>query len=615
MNNNRPSSRNRYIAPLAIAGIQAGIGLLGSALGIGAAAKAKKEQKKLLRKQEQDKLQGQYFEQSRGDTNVYNNTNLQGEDDIQYYAEGGNINPLASTQQPMIGRAVNNSSLAGYSTKGGNLVQIGDGVEEARGNKHKQTKIDGVSGIQLHEEGNPEPMAEIEDKEILVDGNKVLSQQLKFKGNQSYADKMRQIVKKRNKLEKEQLETTSTRKKNTTERKLASLNMAEETLFQTQELHKKIDGTKTLDKLGVGKFALGGTLGEEPIVPDGKYKGWFKTAKGYYRHPTDKNLIVGENGKPVYNYELPEGSNVFGTRDTNKPVPGSPPVPNPSNPPALTAPVMGPQNNTLDPLTKSVLAGSTNTSPASAAASTATEATTSKFGDFMNSSTGQGVLAALPGIASGIGAYIMAGNTPKLPTPILTRAENLDTRVNVNPQVSAVRGSVKATVDNILQNTSSSSNARNNIASARLKGGVDTAMIYANKENQETQLRNADSQNRQMVAGANNATMNQHSMNQYQRLNDIRTMKSAGFAHITGAIANGLNVKRTADNFDAYTKANLADDKLGEKLSIYMNDRNFMANPSNRSTVMAMINAKNSDGTYKYPNERRDALSKGLITQ
>ena len=209
----------------------------------------------------------------------------------------------------------------------------------------------------------------------------------------------------------------------------------------------------------------------------------------------------------------------------------------------------------------------------------------------------------------------MAGNTPKLPTPILTRAENLDTRVNVNPQVSAVRGSVKATVDNILQNTSSSSNARNNIASARLKGGVDTAMIYANKENQETQLRNADSQNRQMVAGANNATMNQHSMNQYQRLNDIRTMKSAGFAHITGAIANGLNVKRTADNFDAYTKANLADDKLGEKLSIYMNDRNFMANPSNRSTVMAMINAKNSDGTYKYPNERRDALSKGLITQ
>ena len=65
MNNNRPSSRNRYIAPLAIAGIQAGIGLLGSALGIGAAAKAKKEQKKLLRKQEQDKLQGQYFEQSR----------------------------------------------------------------------------------------------------------------------------------------------------------------------------------------------------------------------------------------------------------------------------------------------------------------------------------------------------------------------------------------------------------------------------------------------------------------------------------------------------------------------------------------------------------------------
>ena len=599
----RPSSRNRHIAPMVIAaGVQAGIGLVGSFLGMGAADKARREQIKQIAEQERNAQALQRTEQKRNDTVLYNKTNLEGDSTVQYYAEGGELNPLASTQQPMVGRAINNTSLAGYATKGGNLVQIGDGVEEARGNKHNETKIDGVSGIQLHPEGAPEPIAEIEDKEILVDGNKVLSQQLKYKGNQSYADKMRQIVKNRNKLEKEQLETKSTRKKNTVERKLAGLNMAEETLFKMQEAHKELEGTQVLDKLK--SFAMGGTIGE-PIISEGKYKGWTKTAKGFYRHPSNKNVIVDENGNPKYNYELEKQANMFGVKSVT---PNQTPIP--VNTPTLPAPST---NSVPAPII--VPPPSAAAMPGQIAPPASTTNQPSKLEGFLSSSTGQGIIGALPGIASGIGAYIMAGNTPPLPKPLLNRAETLETRVNVNPQLANIRGTVKASVDNILQNTSSSNNAKQNIASVRLKGAAEVNNVLNNKENTETQLKNADSQNRQMVANANTATLNQHGMNQYQRLNDIRTMKSAGFAHITGAIQNGINIKRTADNFDAYTKANLADDKLGEKVGLYMNDRNFMANPSNRETVISILNTKTSDGQYKYPFDRANAIKKGLITE
>ena len=196
----RPSSRKRHIAP---ALISAGVQVLGSVLGMSAAKKAKKEQERQLKQQELDAINAQYSQAKANDYNTYNNTNTFGDNNVEYYAKGGEVESnslpnsapkLSPMQMADIQKSLTqNGGLApqmpvsngGYQTKGGNLVPIGDGVEEAIGNQHNEEKIDGVSGIQLSKNG--EPVAEIENKEVVVDGDTVYSHQLKYDGKQSYA--------------------------------------------------------------------------------------------------------------------------------------------------------------------------------------------------------------------------------------------------------------------------------------------------------------------------------------------------------------------------------------------------------------------------------------------
>ena len=273
----RPSSRKRHIAPALIG---AGVQVLGSLFGMSAAKKAQKEQARQLKKQELDAINAQYSQARSNDYNTYNNTNTFGDNNVEYYAKGGEVESnslpnsapkLSPMQMADIQKSLTqNGGLApqmpvsngGYQTKGGNLVPIGDGVEEAIGNQHNEEKIDGVSGIQLSKNG--EPVAEIENKEVVVDGDTVYSHQLKYDGKQSYADKMRKITAKRNKLEKEQNTAKDRRIKNTIERKLAGLNMAEEALFTHQEHRKYAEGIKVADSFAFGgklpKFSGGGNI-------------------------------------------------------------------------------------------------------------------------------------------------------------------------------------------------------------------------------------------------------------------------------------------------------------------------------------------------------------------
>ena len=185
-------------------------------------------------------------------------------------------------------------SNAGYQTAGGNLVPIGDGVEKVVGNKHNDTKIDGVSGVQLIKNGEVD--AEVEDKEVIADGDKVYSHRLKYNANESYADKMKKIVSKRNKLEKEQEASSNKRRKNTIERQLAGLNMAENALFEHQELKKYEEGIKVANSFAFGgkikKFEGGGTIFTEST---GKKYRLVNGKKQYFIDPTT-NKIPTERG-------------------------------------------------------------------------------------------------------------------------------------------------------------------------------------------------------------------------------------------------------------------------------------------------------------------------------
>ena len=573
----RPSSRKRHIDPMIIG---AGIQVLGSLFGKSAAQKAQERQ---LKKQELDAINAQYSQARSNDYNTYNNTNTFGDNNVEYYAKGGEVESnslpnsapkLSPMQMAEIQKSLTQNggiapqmpiSNGGYQTKGGNLVPIGDGVEEAVGNQHNEENIDGVSGIQLSKNG--EPVAEIENKEVVVDGDTVYSHQLKYDGKQSYADKMRKITAKRNKLEKEQNTAKDRRIKNTIERKLAGLNMAEEALFTHQEHRKYAEGIKVADSFAFGgklpKFSGGGNIFTD--TNNGKK---YRLVNGKKQYFIDFDPIKTAKEEEIkLNTELNKKD-----IDWNNPAPKM--LDNDKNnipdlvqaPSAVNAP-------TMQPLVTTTAGATTGATTAGAGAKG------------IGSQVGSAALQLAPMLIDNIGNLLLTKNTPKLPTPLLNKVEHLETKVNVNPQLAEIRRTNKAVKDNILFNTSNSNNAKNNLVATALAGNRQANEILGGKENQEIALKNADHQNKQMVANTNNATMNEHKFRQYQRSNDINSQYSANLADLSKDIGNVITSNKLDKQFDASTLANLSDDALGEKAAIYIGNKDFMSKETNRQAM------------------------------
>lgn len=233
--------------------IAAGIGAattgVGAVLGAAAAKKQKKEAESNARR-------ALFLEEQANSINELDNFESQGLDGVDYYAYGGAMKTPNQTSLS------NGKTLGGFTTEGGALVPIGDGVEKAIGNKHAENKIGGTYGIKVNQNGMP--VAEIEDGEIVADGNVVYSDQMMYDKNNTYADKMEKITMQRNKLDKKLEGLKKPRQRNGVERQLASLNMAEEALFNKQEMAKLAEGTETLESLAKGgkinKMATGGNF-------------------------------------------------------------------------------------------------------------------------------------------------------------------------------------------------------------------------------------------------------------------------------------------------------------------------------------------------------------------
>jgi hypothetical protein len=234
----RLNSRKRYISPAVIgAGVNVGMGLIQGALQRGAPIKARS-----------NALNQMWKEKSVSDAQSFDDYTKNIDDVIDYYADGGKLPTL--------------SSMGKYNTTGGKLKPIADGVVEVQGNKHGEKTIDNSYGVTLHK-GN-QPIAEVEDKEVMVeqpDGDMVFSARLKDEKGVSFANRMKQLAKKRNKLEKDLDKNYDTKSRNSIERKLAGLNMAEEVLKIKQEEVKFEEGQAELDKLANGgkipKYANG----------------------------------------------------------------------------------------------------------------------------------------------------------------------------------------------------------------------------------------------------------------------------------------------------------------------------------------------------------------------
>lgn len=228
----RLNSRKRYIAPAIIG---AGTSILGNVVGGIIANNQAKKQNQLL-------LDTMWKNKALQDAQLLGDYPTEGIEGVELYAKGGVL--------PDDKALLDSSSFGKYDTKGGDLVPIAPGVEKVVGNKHGSNNIEGTYGVQLSEDGVP--VAEVEDGEIIADGKAVFSDRLMYDNKDSFADKMEQISNKRNNLDKKLENAKLPRQRNTIERRLSKLNMAEDVLYTQQEVVKAKEGQQELATLAKG---------------------------------------------------------------------------------------------------------------------------------------------------------------------------------------------------------------------------------------------------------------------------------------------------------------------------------------------------------------------------
>jgi hypothetical protein len=180
--------------------------------------------------------------------------------------------------------------------------------------------------------------------------------------------------------------------------------------------------------------------------------------------------------------------------------------------------------------------------------------------------------------------------TPKLPKPIINSARRINTNVNVSPQLASITNAIEAGTSNILSNTSDSNTARNNIASLRLRGLESKLGVLGDKENRETQLKNADLMNLQNVETGNNALRNDYTMSEFQRKNDINSQLSGNLADMSKNIGEGITNKQMDKYYDEVMLLDLLDDPTGEKVSSM--DKNPYFKNGNRPKLNEAIQAE-----------------------
>ena len=211
-------------------------GLLTSGLSLITGAIQNKKQEEQLKEQQMKASAMSYNSKLKADTISLDNYDQDGYGDVSYYnAKGGK---LASPS---------------YMTKGGDLNSISSDMEIAEGNKHNESKIDNTSGIKLYDKGNQQPFAEVEDDEVIKDGEKVYSDQLYTSNGITYAEEAEKIAKEKAKVENKMNGTNDVISKNTAKRQLEILEQKSEKLFQEQEMKKQTENTNTYAT--GGKFA------------------------------------------------------------------------------------------------------------------------------------------------------------------------------------------------------------------------------------------------------------------------------------------------------------------------------------------------------------------------
>lgn len=491
----RLPKNKRHIAPSALVGTAGGVASMvpgigtavGAGLGIVSSVMAQDEASNEERKR-QELLYGQQRAQ---DAIALQNYNQVGNAGVQYYAGGGKLLP---------------SSIKGkYLATGGDLTSLNSTTEVAEGNTHGEKTIDGQYGITLSD--GQQPIAEVEDQEVIVNNNQVYSDRLMYDSKRSYADVAKKIAKKAGKIETKLNDTTDSKSRNGYERQLAGTKMAEEALFKHQEQTKYNEGMQEIENLPTTVvMADGGILGEGTMTNSqfAKRIGRF-TPRGPEEDPSFAEQLV-------------------------------------------------------------------------------------------------------PGLIDNVGNLLISGNAPEIPLPIYNKVPNLETSVNINPQLSAINDSVNTTSDMLLANTNNSNVARANIAANRLGGLKAKLGLLGERENTERDLRNENVLRQANVAASNNAMTDNYNMNNFTRTGDLQGRLSANLGNLSEDIDKVYARRDQKDYYDTVQLADILDDPTGEKIRTAERNPELYKSAKTRAAIRKEAERKALITPYNYNNIIQSAI-------
>ena len=206
----------------------------------------------------------------------------------------------------------------------------------------------------------------------------------------------------------------------------------------------------------------------------------------------------------------------------------------------------------------------------------------------------------LPNLIDNVGNAIITSNTPKTPKPIYNPSANIETNINVNPQLAEISNTANTIQDNILSTTSDSNVARANIASSRYKAMEAKLGVLANKEQGERGLRNTQAQITAGNVASNNAKLEDYNQTEFARKNEIASRWSGNLANLSSDIKDTQTRQETKDVYNKMILADLLDDNTGQKLRTFMSNPSlFNLNTADREALMAEYRRRKANSITK----------------
>lgn len=613
---NRLPKNKRHIAPSALLGgasavssMIPGVGTaVGAGLGLVSGLLSKGEQEQALKEQQQKALYSQ-GQQLTAQDNMIDKQAL-----LNYDINGQTLyDPTRNLGTFSKGGSLTSPSFKGkYLATGGDLTSLNSRTEVAEGNTHGEKTIDGEYGITLS--NGIEPVAEIEDQEVLVDNDKVYSDRLMYDKTSSYADKAKQIAKKAGRLETKLNNTTDTKSRNGYERALAGTKMAEEALFAHQEETKLNEGMQEIENLPTtAVMANGGEIdppnnnllkkGIDFIIDQNSLIGLVNSYDNNSRYKTQDFIGLLPGGVATLADQTleiadKERSNIhkfkFNQNKGKKLQPKSLPI-NIKVKDSYASGGRLPLDGTEGTISNADFAKSIGMF-------------TPKSIDNNYGSDPSFIEQIAPSLIDNVGNYLINQNTPSLPKPIYNNAPALETNVNVNPQLSAINNTVGSVTNSILGNTNNSNTARANITSAKLKGLQSKLGVLGEQENLERGLRNQDVMQRSQVNASNNAMSDQYNMNNFIRTNDIQSRTSANLGNLSEDIDRTLNRRDQDQYYNNILLADILDDPTGEKIRTANRNPELFKSAKLRQGISREAKRKALRTPYNYNNIIQSAL-------